>query len=229
MAERKIFRPSPSGWSKLIDRTGERFGRLLVVERDLSRGPKPTRWLCHCNCGNSVSVVAYCLGNGHTTSCGCARNELSAQRNTKHGFSKKISEYNIWKLMRQRCNNPNVSQYKDYGGRGIRICERWNDFSLFLEDMGKRPSPQHSLDRWPDPNGPYDPDNCRWATRAEQARNTRRNVFIEIDGKKIVAKDAAVAAGIEPSKTHWRLKQGFSPDAAISNKDFRTRRDKPTK
>ncbi len=91
-------------------------------------------------------------------------------------------EHATWCRMRGRCGNPNFPQFKDYGGRGIRVCERWNSFENFLADMGPRPSAQHSLDRFPDNDGHYEPGNCRWATKAEQLENRRITIYVEING-----------------------------------------------
>lgn len=106
---------------------------------------------------------------------------------------RKRTEYTVWMSMRTRCKNPNSKSYHNYGGRGIKVCELWNDFETFLVDVGPRPSPSHTLDRFPNPNGDYEPGNVRWATRVEQARNTRANRFVTIRGE---TKTAAEWAGI---------------------------------
>jgi hypothetical protein len=104
--------------------------------------------------------------------CGCLNRELVVQRHLKHGEAKlRTAEYRAWASMLDRCNNPNRKHYKYYGGRGIKVCERWMTFANFLADMGRRPSPLHSIDRWPNPDGDYEPGNCRWATRMQQRHN----------------------------------------------------------
>jgi len=226
MDVRKIL--SPNGQSKLIEMSGQRFGRLLVLRRDTSRGIKPVRWLCQCDCEANISVIGYCLRSGHTKSCGCLQAELASAANSTHGLAKRVPEYDVWRNMRRRCANPKLERYKDYGGRGIYVCERWNDFNLFLQDMGSRPSHSHTIERI-DNNGPYSPENTCWATRRAQSRNTRRNRIVDIDGTKYIAADAANIVGIPPKKLQWRLKQGHSMSKALSPGDLRKRSSKAAK
>jgi hypothetical protein len=158
------------GRSELIDLTGERFGKLIVVARS-GRSSKPVRWRCRCDCGEPLVVIGASLKSGRTKSCGC----FKADRIT-HGASRRNStspEYQCWTNIKQRCLNPNNDRYEDWGGRGIRICERWaNSFENFFADVGPRPSPAHSLDR-KNNDGRYEPGNCRWATKSEQQLNQR--------------------------------------------------------
>lgn len=148
------------------DMKGMRFERLVVVERAGTRYEQAV-WLCVCDCKTEVKVLGQSLREGRTKSCGCLRAEV----NINHG-KHKTSEYQIWLTMRQRCTNPNHNGYENYGGRGISVCERWNDFTNFYADMGKRPSPKHSIDR-KDNNKGYYPENCKWSTQSEQNRNQR--------------------------------------------------------
>lgn len=159
---------------------GERSGRLTVIRKAgpvrLPSGYWETRYRCECACGRQVTVRAMCLRRGHTRSCGCLHRESvkrNGQARRKHGGSRSHPLYVTWRSMRERCMNPNATGYANYGGRGIRICSRWDDFALFAVDVGEKPSPEHTLDRI-DNDGGYEPGNVRWATPAEQQRNRRR-------------------------------------------------------
>lgn len=158
------------------DMSGHRFGRLIAVLR-MSRGDGVVWWQCICDCGRLTMVRGYTLRNGRSKSCGCLPQEIASSRFTTHGATaggKFTPEYRSYKSMRERCLNPNHLFFKNYGGRGVTICPRWmQSFASFLADMGQRPTAGHSLDRV-DPFGNYEPSNCRWATRAEQASNTRK-------------------------------------------------------
>jgi len=132
----------------------------------------------------------------------------------QHGLSKTI-EYKTWKSMKYRCYGMNNKQYKDYGGRGIKVCDRWlNDFPAFLEDMGKRPSRSHSLDRI-NTNKDYSPDNCRWATHRMQANNTRRTNTIMVDGRKMTLMEIARRTRIHPETLRNRIKKGWDYENII--------------
>jgi hypothetical protein len=152
-----------------LDLSGQKYGRLRVIK--LTSLPRQrSKWLCECDCGNTVEVFSTSLRTGHTKSCGCYNRELIDARKT-HGM-KGSREYSSWRAMRYRCRNPRCPAFPNYGGRGITVCRRWeSSFLNFYADMGERPD-RKTLDRI-DNDGNYEPGNCRWATAKEQGRNTR--------------------------------------------------------
>lgn len=156
---------------------GYRFGRLVVEAAAPANGYR-RRWFCRCDCGVVKAFDHSNLRAGFSKSCGCLKRDQNKERSfaLTHGRNK-TPEHRSWSGMIQRCTNPNMDSWPDYGGRGIAVCERWrNSFEAFLADVGERPSPAHSLDRI-DPNGNYEPGNCRWATRAQQAQGRRTTVL----------------------------------------------------
>lgn len=162
---------------EFIDRSGFRYGQLLVVGR-IDSGPASeknrTRWLCRCDCGSETVATGHALAKGDKRSCGCLRRRTAGERLRTHGMSR-TPTYRSWQAAKERCHNPNNARYASYGGSGIAMCERWrNSFDAFLEDMGKRPLGK-TLDRVDQCRG-YEPGNCQWATAAEQSltRGTTR-------------------------------------------------------
>lgn len=161
------------------DLTGQRFFRLVAIRFDGYNDHGQRSWLCRCDCGGEIRTLVQRLRSGATKSCGCWCREVAAAnaylRSFKHGNSSRSErspEYISWAAMHARCRYPSVRGYELYGGRGIRVCERWSDFELFLADMGTRPSHEYSIDRI-DPDGNYEPSNCRWASPVEQRHNQR--------------------------------------------------------
>ena len=167
---------------KLIDLTGNRFGRLTVLGFSNIDNNRSTHWHCECDCGKICIVNGNSLKRGLTRSCGCLNREMSSKRLITHNKSY-TQTYKIWSGIKRRCCNPNEENYKNYGGRGIKICHEWNDsFEIFYRDMGERPQGT-SIERI-DPNGDYCKDNCRWATTKEQCNNRTNNRYIEYNGNK---------------------------------------------
>lgn len=175
---------------------GRRFGRLLII------GPAPSvngakHWLRQCSCGGNVTTPSeYKLRHRATISCGCWGLEKRVNATRKHG-KRHTPEY----------------------GRGISICARWlggNGFINFLTDMGPRPSANHSLDRWPDNNGNYEPDNCRWATKVEQARNRRSNRLVKVGDRLVPLAEACESLGLDFEFINSRLQSNFTFERALS-------------
>lgn len=202
------------------DLSGTRFGRLLA--RYKVRTGKVWSYQCTCDCGTEAVVRAGNLTRKSkpTRSCGCLNQEvmqlrlgdLSPTYRHGHGVQGGTPTHIVWRSMKARCLNDKSKSYQHYGGRGIKVCERWvNSFEAFLEDMGERPHGM-TLER-EDNNGDYTPKNCRWASRAEQSRNTRRNVTL--DGSSVCAKDAADEAGVPYGTVLSRISRGVSEEKIL--------------
>ena len=162
--------------NKRIIQVGEKFNKLTIIKEIDSHiypnGQKRRKFLCLCVCGNMAYVLINNLFNGNTTSCGCYQKEMAKNTQTKHNDCDSV-EYQCWAGIIKRCTNKNSIRYQYYGGRGISVCERWrNSYSNFLEDMGRKPGDEFSIDRINN-DGDYEPGNCKWATYSEQAYNRR--------------------------------------------------------
>ncbi len=194
------------------DISEKRFGSLTVLERSGSNHSGKALWLCRCDCGVKKVVVGQYLRNGKVTSCGCGANKQRLR--TKHGMSRsKI--YSVWTNMKLRCENPSDASCQWYGARGVTVSAQWSkSFEAFYADMGDAPK-GCSLDRI-DVDGPYSKENCKWATSAEQARNTRRNRHIPINGKTKVMTDWCRKNNIAPSTALKRIKSGWDTAAAVT-------------
>jgi len=191
--------------SACIDLSGKIYGRLTVIKRLPNNKFKSAVWLCKCECGKEAEVETGNLKSGNTMSCGCIHSEVLAAKNTTHGKSH-LPEYRVWAAMRDRCYLTTCNVYHHYGGRGIKVCDRWRySFENFIFDMGPRPSKKHSIER-DDNDADYGPENCRWATKREQLRNQRSNRWFEWAGKKMIAADFALFVGLKSSAIYGHLK-----------------------
>lgn len=174
------------------DFTGQTFNRLTVLSFHGKTKSGNSVWKCKCTCGNTSNVIGSLLINGGTKSCGCLVGELSKIRNATHGYTRvgnHAPEYNAWESMKRRCYKTADNRYHRYGARGITVCERWLEgFENFIEDMGCKPTSEHSLDRI-DNDKNYEPLNCRWATDPQQRRNKSTNRWIEYNGEKLILQD----------------------------------------
>ncbi len=196
---------------------GKRFGRLLVLERNGTAKSGEIIFLCRCDCGNETRSWGTTLRDGTTKSCGCLNREKITKSLTKHGnCSRKRAtpEYNSWSAMMARCRNPKCPEFHYYGGRGITVCERWNDFRNFLSDMGQRPE-KTTLDRIK-VNLNYDPSNCRWATSETQSNNCRSNILLECFGKTQSVAQWAREVGLKRQALLSRLGRKWSVERALS-------------
>jgi len=202
-----------------LDLTGERFGKILVISRadpvQDKNGRDWPRWLCECDCGKQKIIRQNNLKNGQTTSCGCIVAAIGRKHLSTHGKSR-TPEARTLANLKDRCLNPDAQGYEHYGARGITVCKRWQDsVEAFLEDMGPRPSPKHSIDR-ENVNGDYEPSNCRWATKEEQARNKTNNRFLEAFGQRKTCAEWCEEYGISKSTLSNRLRRGWEAERAIS-------------
>jgi hypothetical protein len=185
---------------------GQKFGRLLAISIAGKQGNYNLIG-CRCDCGRTHNVRSAHLRSGAITSCGC--------RFRTHGMTK-TTEYNSWTCMRDRCNSPGDIGYANYGGRGIKVCERWNDsFQNFIDDMGPKPSPRHTIDRI-DGDGDYEPSNCRWATKREQRLNVRGIIRLTHGGETLTLNEWGQRLGINPQTITNRVRAGRSPADCLS-------------
>ncbi len=193
---------------------GEEFGRWAVLSYAHQDKHFRDIYLCRCSCGKEKLTAGGLLRSGRSKSCGCLHRERLTARITRHGKSH-TREYQVWSTMKTRCNAPGSAKYYMYGARGIKVCQRWeNSFSAFSEDMGPRPTPQHSIDRIDNSCG-YSPDNCRWATNSQQQRNMRSNNNVSFEGRTMCLKDWAKETGLDYGTIRGRLRLGWSVRQAL--------------
>lgn len=201
----------------VIDLTGIRFGRLVVIRRAGQRNSFAL-WACACDCGGSAVVMGVSLRRGATKSCGCLRRDVSTARFTTHG-AVGTPEHCSWNAMLGRCNNPNNKKWSRYGGRGITVCERWREFENFLADMGHRPSISHSIDRINN-EGNYEPSNCRWATQSQQQNNRSTNLNLSAFGMTMNLKQWSTHLSVDYSTLQRRLAKQWPLEKVLSKRRY---------
>ena len=199
---------------KLIDLTGQRFNRLVVISIAPKGKSGEIRWHCECDCGNKTIVSAQHLKSGHTKSCGCYHNEMAKNKDIKHRKHGFVGSrlYRIWVCMKTRCYNTNDEHYSNYGARGITICDEWlHSFPAFAEwSITNGYADNLTIDR-KDNNKGYSPDNCRWATAKEQTNNRRNTQLLEFNGEVKTLKEWSETTGIKYQTLIYRKKAGKSP------------------
>lgn len=207
------------------DLTGMRFGRLVVncraEDKVSNSGYHTVMWICICDCGKVTVVRGKCLSKGVTQSCGCLAKELLKKRTSKHGgFGTRL--YTIWNSMRQRCNNKNHHSYNNYGGRGIKICNEWEDYSVFrtwayssgYDDNA--PRGKLTLDRI-DVNGNYNPENCRWVSMKKQSNNKRSTPKYTLNGETHTLLEWSDITGVKYATLWKRYNSGWNAERALTN------------
>ena len=206
---------------KALDLVGKKFNRLLVIKKAGRKNYK-VMWECVCDCGNTTFVNTFYLINSKIRSCGCLHKEQLIERNTTHN-QRHTKLYETWKKMRDRCNRPNATQYKDYGGRGIKVCEEWDkSFQAFYDwSYANGYDDNLTIDRI-DNNKGYYPENCRWATYKEQMRNKRTNHIITYKNQSQCISQWCEELNLSYSAVTGRLRRGWSVEKALSTPTNRT-------
>lgn len=198
-----------------IDISGEKYGRLTAIKRLPKENDEKTKWLCKCDCGEVSEVNLSDLRAGKTKSCGCFRRELTSKMRESH---KKTDTrlYSIWSSMKTRCYNPKSESYPDYGGRGIKVCDKWKEnFEEFYHWANKNGYREHlTLDRIENDEN-YCPENCRWATGLQQGRNKRNNIIIKINNSERLLLEWCEIFGIRYDIVYGRIRWGWNPIKAL--------------
>lgn len=195
-------------------KSGDKIGKWEILNIDTDVNNRDLSYLCKCICGTVKKVKQYHLKAGKSQSCGCYKSEWVINNKTTHGGSH-TKLYKTWCNIKERCYNINAKDYKNYGGRGIKMCDRWlESFENFYADMGNKPTPNHSIDR-DDVNGDYCKENCKWATNDEQRRNKRSTVYIYYNNEKIVQADFVKRFNIVLSTFIRKYKNGMDLDTII--------------
>ncbi len=198
----------------LIEMVGKRFGRLIVVRRDFTIRKRPDAfWMCKCDCGTVKAINGCRLRDGSTISCRCYIRAKLLEIRTTHG-KRSNPMYSVWKAMIRRCSNSDDPSYKNYGGRGIQVCESWKNVETFFADMGTRPEGM-TLERV-DVDAGYSPENCVWASRSQQGRNRRNNRIVNVFGVRKIMSDWAREMNISVGVLRYRIESGWTISADLS-------------
>lgn len=191
------------------------FTRLTVVARGPNGPHGHAQWWCDCTCGARILLPGISLTSGRTQSCGCLHKEIMEKRNTTHGMAHR-PEYGAWKAMTRRCSHSEDAGYANYGGRGITVCDAWQEsFPTFYAEMGPRPGPGYTLER-KNNDGPYEETNCVWATQLQQGRNRRTNRLLTYNGMTQCVTAWADELHIHPGTIRSRLRSGWSDERTLT-------------
>lgn len=211
-----------------LPQPNDKFGRLVII-REVPSTTRDRFYLCRCICGTEKVVRFHSLVSGKTPtrSCGCARKENAAiavrATKTTHGL-RRSPEYGVWANMKNRTTNPKCPEYSYYGGAGVNVCSEWvKSFAAFYNYIGPRPTPDHEIDRYPDPNGNYEPGNVRWATKVEQMLNRRNAAFLTAFDKTLRLTEWAAVMGISVSTIYRRRKRGLQGEALLFGGRYRAK------
>lgn len=193
---------------------GKKFGQFLVL-KEVEKKNNKRAFLCRCSCKKEYIVMGDNLRSGNSTQCMSCSSKIKGGKYRTHGMTN-TRVFKVWAGIKDRCRNTNCPLYKNYGGRGISVCDRWfNSFEAFLKDMGEPPSLKHQIDR-EDNDGNYEPGNCRWVTSEVQQNNRRNNVLIEHNGRKKTLSQWATCLGVGVTTLRWRLLAGWPPEKILS-------------
>lgn len=195
---------------RFIDLTGCRFGMLLAL-KEVGNQLNAVMWECKCDCGKITRITTGNLRQGRSTSCGCNKSKSISLNRARHGETRGgvlTAEFRAWSGMKDRCENPSAEKYPRYGGRGIKVCEKWQKYENFLSDMGRKPTPKHSIERVDNDKG-YDPDNCIWATAEVQANNKSTTRILVFEGRSQSLTQWAREFGIKRSAMRRLVRNGW--------------------